>query len=546
MTLFAGVLKLAGMASWRILFLSLFVALGLSSASAQAPPAVPPLPDQARLTSYSLTGSTCTCAVNFALYGDSTDYQSWVVVYINGVLAPYNGVNAWTITSPTGPLAAIPRPVTDAILTFAAPVTGTVEIVGARRPRRTAQFNENQGVPARALNQLLTDIIAQNRETWDKINDVNGRGLFFPPGNVTGTLPPPSMCENQWLTFDATGLNPECSTPANIGVTLGTGVATALAQPVTGSGSVVLATSPTLTGQVTANQTTAVDTLTYAMQVNRVPTFTGSPSAGYESAAFYATNTPPSTDTNYEDAGLFILNNYATASGGAENSATRSVAINNGTGSIWAQANEVRDLTNTNNPTGEQAGIEMAMRVNGTDTGKNRVIYDAICATYNQSGLAPTCTYGLRVGGSAGDSQTDTISYGISLGELFNIGHFYVGIDMSQAVFSSNIAINIPSTAGIEFDAGGSEIREYVTSGNLVVSNGSVNLTALDTSGDFTAYAKLSGTGIVLTGSVPTVSAGQVGIGNSVTTANFCGSLPSSTGCFQINVAGTSKYIAYY
>ena len=84
--------------------------------------------------------------------------------------------------------------------------------------------------------------------------------------------------------------------------------------------------------------------------------------------------TPPSTDTNYEDAGLFILTNYATQAGGAENSATRSVAINNGTGAIWAQANEVRDLTNTNNPTAEQAGIEMANADGGVaDRGAVRV-----------------------------------------------------------------------------------------------------------------------------------------------------------------------------
>ena len=57
----------------------------LAPALAQVPPAVPALPDTERRTSYSISGTTCACAVNFALYGDSTDYQNWVEVFINGV-----------------------------------------------------------------------------------------------------------------------------------------------------------------------------------------------------------------------------------------------------------------------------------------------------------------------------------------------------------------------------------------------------------------------------------------------------------------------------
>ena len=199
----------------RILLTAALFALGLIQTSfAQAPPAVPGLPDTERRTSYTISASTCACAVNFALYGDSTDYGNWLEVYVNGVL---QNAGTYTITSPTGQLATIPRPITDAILTFNANVTGTVQIVGARRPRRVSQFTEGRGVPARDLNQALTDIIAQNRESWDKINDVSGRGLFSQPGNTVGQLPLPSQCASSYLTFDSTGLNPVCvpSTPFN-------------------------------------------------------------------------------------------------------------------------------------------------------------------------------------------------------------------------------------------------------------------------------------------------------------------------------------------
>lgn len=180
-------------------------------ALAQVPPPVPALPDTERRTAYQLTASTCVCTVNMALYGDSTDYQSWVEVYLNGVLVNFNDPTfGWTITSPTGPLASIPRPITDGILTFTSAQTGTVQIVGARRPRRVSQFSENRGVAARDLNQVITDIVAQNRETWDKINDVTGRSLISQPGNVLGMLPLPSVCSSAFLAFDATGLNPVC------------------------------------------------------------------------------------------------------------------------------------------------------------------------------------------------------------------------------------------------------------------------------------------------------------------------------------------------
>ena len=183
------------------------------AAFGQVPPAVPALPDTERRTSYSISGTTCACAVGMALYGDSTDFQSWVEVYLNGVRVNFNDATfGWTITSPTGALGSIPRPVTDAVLTFNGVQTGTVQIVGARRPRRTSTFAENRGVAARDLNQILNDMIAQNRETWDKTNDVTGRALFAPAGETLTILPSATQRAGALLAFDPSG-NPLAVAP---------------------------------------------------------------------------------------------------------------------------------------------------------------------------------------------------------------------------------------------------------------------------------------------------------------------------------------------
>jgi hypothetical protein len=215
----------------RRLILALALSAGLAPAFAQVPAPVPALPDTERRTSYSLTASTCQCSIGFALFGDSTDYANWLEVFVNGVLVPQSG--NWTISSPTGSLASIPRPITDAVLTFTAPQTGTVQIVGARRPRRPFQFNENQGVPARNLNQALTDIVAQNRETWDKLNDVTGRTVLAPPGETLALLPIKNTRASQGACFDASGNLINCvSIPAST-FTAGNGITFSGTNPTT-------------------------------------------------------------------------------------------------------------------------------------------------------------------------------------------------------------------------------------------------------------------------------------------------------------------------
>ncbi|SHH17157.1 hypothetical protein [Bradyrhizobium erythrophlei] len=202
----------------RKFILAGFAAISLLSSigAALAQPApVPALPDTERRTAYTISANTCACSVGFALFGDSNDFWNWVEVYLNGTRVNYNDATyGWTITSPSGSLGSLALPITNAVLTFTNAQTGTVQIVGARRPRRVSQFQEGAGVTARNVNQTVTDITATLREMWDKTNDVTGRALLSQPGNTVGNLPLPSFCKGMLLGFDGTtGLNPICVTP---------------------------------------------------------------------------------------------------------------------------------------------------------------------------------------------------------------------------------------------------------------------------------------------------------------------------------------------
>jgi hypothetical protein len=182
--------------------LALIAGLFPAIAAAQAPPAVPALPDSERRTSYSLSASTCACSVGFALYGSGTDVDQWIQVYVGGTrYLSTDSTHGWGITSATGSLATIARPITNAVLTFTSAQTGTVQIVGSERPRRLAQFNENRGVAARDLNQAITNIIAQNRETWDR----SLRSFLAPPGETIGLLPSQASRAGGVLAFDSSG-----------------------------------------------------------------------------------------------------------------------------------------------------------------------------------------------------------------------------------------------------------------------------------------------------------------------------------------------------
>jgi hypothetical protein len=196
----------------------------LVPALSQAPPAVPALPDTQRLTAYSISASLCDCAVGFALYGDGIDVDNWIQVYLNGTrYLSTDPSHGWFLSSVTGPIGAIPLPITDAFLNFSQPQTGTVQIVGARRPRRLSQFPENRGITARDFNEALTDIVAQNRENWDKVNGLAAGGALLTVGTtpITGGI-------NSYCLSDNAGLLGviNCSFGLTVGSTTVTGAGT--------------------------------------------------------------------------------------------------------------------------------------------------------------------------------------------------------------------------------------------------------------------------------------------------------------------------------
>lgn len=215
--------------------LAIALMLGLAApVAAQAPPPVPPLPDTARVTFYGLFSSTCACSVGFPLFNSGTDIDSWISVYVDGVAKLSTDPSfGWTLTSATGSLGSIPRPITNAVLTFnSAHSATTVAIVGNQRPRRLSQFSENRGVPARDLNQAITTDIAALRELWDKSN----RSIVGQPGETLTPLPSAASRVGQTLTFDGNG-QPGLTVVPNFGSIAVTGTPAA--------GWVPVATGPT-------------------------------------------------------------------------------------------------------------------------------------------------------------------------------------------------------------------------------------------------------------------------------------------------------------
>ena len=288
----------------RRAILALVLIAGITPAIAQVPPPVPALPDVQRQISFNITNSTCACSLGSALnlYGDSTDFQNWVEVWLNGVNVAFNDATfGWTITSPTGPLATIPRPITDGVLTFNTAQTGTVIIVGARRPRRTSQFQENVGVPTRNFNVVLSDIIAMLREVWDKINDVTGRGVFAPPGETMNILPPAASRASQGACFDSNGNLAPCVSVPSSTFTAGNGISFTGTNPTTiksnlqaGVGISITGTNPlTITGfggrsaYTSANNLATTDCYkNVALGGSAFYTFTVQPATGYSATCY--------------------------------------------------------------------------------------------------------------------------------------------------------------------------------------------------------------------------------------------------------------------
>jgi hypothetical protein len=237
---------------------------------AQAPPPVPAEPDTERRTRYTGVSSVTTFPVTFDIYGDGTDFTSWVEVWVNGV----NQVGNWSLVPTSGSFTTLARPLLAANLNivFTSGQTGTVDIVGARRPRRTSQLSENQGVPARAFNQVITDLWMTLRETWDRTNDISGRAIMGVPGDQFGPLPAAAARAGQFICFGPAGQLTMCaatsgsstiqagngiiftgSSPTNIAANFAAGAGIVL----TGTSPITITRAPIATRAVTGNDTSS-------------------------------------------------------------------------------------------------------------------------------------------------------------------------------------------------------------------------------------------------------------------------------------------------
>lgn len=184
----------------KILLALALLVLGPAAQAWAACAVIPALPDTERRTEYSgIVSQTGPFNVSFQLYGDSTDYANWLEVWVNGVKK--TAVTDYTVTSPSGALGSLCLPVSDAQVTFTVAQSGTIEIVGARRPRRTSQVSENKGVTAHDFNQIISDLTAVARERWD----LNARSLRGVPGETINPLPSASARALSALGFDSNG-----------------------------------------------------------------------------------------------------------------------------------------------------------------------------------------------------------------------------------------------------------------------------------------------------------------------------------------------------
>lgn len=144
------------------------------------------IPDSERRATYSPTVATTGFAVGFPIFNDDD-----VTVYLDGIVE-----TGWTMEATySGGVS------TDAVVRADGDgwVDVTVTIVGSYRPRRTDQFSDGAGVPARTLNLIMNRLIATGRETYDRVS----RAIVAPWGQTL--LPLPTLVAGKALVVNDDG-----------------------------------------------------------------------------------------------------------------------------------------------------------------------------------------------------------------------------------------------------------------------------------------------------------------------------------------------------
>lgn len=129
--------------------------------------------------------------------------------------------------------------------------------------------------------------------------------------------------------------------------------------------------------------------------------------------------------------------------------------------------------------------------------------------------------------GNAGGDQGTLVSQGLGI----------FGWQHSRSDFLSASSMNYCINSQDNITSGGTDLCWYRDSAGSLTLSTSIN-------GGPAAEVKA---GIFTASSTPiTTSTGQIGYGGTVTANTNCGTLVTSAGCVEVNVAGTVHYIPYY
>lgn len=545
------------------LALALLLALGIiEPALAQLPPPVPALPDAERRISYSISGTTCACSIPFALFGTSTDVDAWVEVWIAGVkYLSTDPTHGWVISSVTGPLASIPRPITNGVLTFNQVQTGTVQIVGAERPRRLSQFTNNAPVAARDLNLAFTDLVAQNRETWDKTNDVTGRALLGLPGETITQLPSATARASSILGFNGSG-NPIAISPS-----IGTGTVIGPNSSIDGH----VAVFSGITGQMIKDGGPSVGTMTSVIQGNGLSftttpcitsctiSLSNTPTLGVSGASIGTINLAGNTSgtaliTPQAAAGtptLTLPNTSGTFAVGATaplalNTTTGNLTINapygsltaNNGGIVYSGAANLAILNGTATATqmlqsGSSAAPAWSTSTWPATTTINQLLYSSSANTI--AGLA-TCNSGLiNTSGSGVPSCTPTPAIGVNGGTGGQV--------VLNGATSGNVTVAVPAAIGssVNFTLPSSN----GSAGQLLKTDGAGNSSWVTASGTGTVTNIVAGNGLT-GGTITTTGTIALASGNRVLLATLTASSSATISDTSSLTATYSRYVLVF
>ena len=250
-----------------------------------------------------------------------------------------------------------------------------------------------------------------------------------------------------------------------------------LAALAAGNGATLIGYTPTDTGVATTVNTrlqqldgvSATATATdreYKAAVNayRNATAVSGGTPGFVNFNIYAKTDTGATETAFEWGITSVMNNYSAA---GQNVALYGQGNKRSTGPTWGVVSEVRDFTQTANPTAGLVSVEAGIFANGTDNNNNRVGVDVSVGKGVAGGTINTTAIGLRIAPTNLDPTEGQLKDGINLGGNITTGvsinssgtwgirlagAYTVGVDLSAGTHSL-AAIRIKAGENISFDA---------------------------------------------------------------------------------------------